>query len=478
MGKNGENIKMDLSIIKMHKLIEPLNKFFKYLVAALIIIVPLYPKFPLIQVPGTYVSIRFEDFLLAITAIFTFIKIIPSLKKVFDDQITRAMLVFLLIGSVSVLAGVFLTQTVVPSIGVLHLLRRVEYFIPFFAVLAFFPYEKDKNLEFYVKILIITVFVAFLYGVGQKYLNFPVIVTQNSESSKGIALSWIPGSQLTSTFAGHYDLASYMVLILPILITLIFVVKGKLAKILLSIVSLSGYWLLVNTASRISLVSYLAAICISLFLVKKYKAMIAVVIISLVLSGFSTSLFARYKSLIDVYFQKIKNVKIVETNFSNFKISAQELTIPALKETAPPVSTPIPVLEDRSTSIRLNVEWPGAIRAFFKNPLIGTGYSSVGLAVDNDYLRLLAEVGILGFLGFILILVRIVVVFISCLPLTEKLTGIKLGFVAGVIGGFFGSLLNAVFIDIFEASKFATIFWLLIGLAVFLVRDLNYEHQN
>ncbi len=475
MGKDSKNMQRFLDLL--NKINGPLNQIAKYLIAAIIVIVPLYPKFPFIQIPGTYVSIRFEDFLLAITALFTFIKIIPSIRRVSSDHITRAMAVFLLIGLVSLLAGVFLTQTVVPSIGALHLLRRVEYFVPFFTILTFFPYEKGKNLEFYIKILMLTVFVAFLYGVGQKYLNLPVIMTQNSESSKGIALRWTPGSQITSTFAGHYDLASFMVLVLPILICLIFTVKGRLSKIFLSLASLSGYWLLVNTASRISLASYLLAVCISLFLVKKYKAILVVVIISLILSGFSTSLFARYKSLIDVYFQKIKNVKIVDANNFYFRISARESTLPATTEIATPTSTPKIVIEDRSTSIRFNIEWPRAIRALSKSPLIGTGYSSIGLASDNDYLRLLAEVGILGFLGFALIMIRIVLVFVSSLPITEKLSGVKLGFVAGVIGGFFGTLLNAVFIDVFEASKFAIIFWLLVGLAVYVVKQQTYDHK-
>lgn len=462
----------------LNKINWPLNQIAKYLLAATLIIIPLYPKFPFIQIPGTYVSIRFEDFLLVIVALFTFIKITPNIKRFFNDGITRAIAIFILIGLVSLLSGVFLTQTVTVNIGVLHLLRRVEYFVPFFAVLAFFPHDKGKSLEFYIKVMMIVVFVAFLYGAGQKYLNLPVIITQDAESSKGLALRWASGSQTTSTFAGHYDLASYMVLVLPVFISLIFVVKGKPSKILLLLTSLSGYWLLVNTASRISLASYLIAVCISLFLLKKYKAIVLVVLVSIVLSGFSSSLFARYKSLINVYFQKVKNVRIVETRYFRSEIFAQETRLPTVSETVVPTAVPKPIIEDRSTSIRFNVEWPRAIRAFVKNPLLGTGYSSIGLASDNDYLRLLAEVGILGFFGFILILVRIILVYISSLPFTEKLSGIRLGFVAGVVGGFFGTLLNAVFIDVFEASKFAITFWLLVGLAVSVIKNASYEDKS
>ncbi|MEK7470535.1 MAG: hypothetical protein AAB622_00810, partial [Patescibacteria group bacterium] len=54
---------------------------------------------------------------------------------------------------------------------------------------------------------------------------------------------------------------------------------------------------------------------------------------------------------------------------------------------------------------------------------------------------------------------------------TERFTGIELGFVAGVVGGIVGTLMNAVFIDVFEASKFAITFWLVIGIAVYLVKN-------
>ncbi len=455
----------------MPKLLELVNKSFKYLVASLLIIVPLYPKFPFIQIPGTYVSIRIEDFLLLIVAIFTLVRLAPQVKKFFKDDVARAVVIFLIIGLVSLVSGVLITKTASLSIGALHFLRRIEYFVPFFATLAFIPYEKGKNLGFYLKVLMIVVFVAFIYGFGQRYFNFPVIITQDSESSKGLALRSTPGSQLPSTFAGHYDLAAFMVLVLPIFISLIFVLKGKISRFLLSLVTLSGFWLLANSASRISLASYLVSVCVSLFLLKKYKAIVLVVLISIVIGGFSPTLFARYKSLIDVYSSKIKNMKIVDMSPFKFEVLAQE-TIPAKKESTPmPVSTP--VFEDRSTSIRLNVEWPRAIRSFLKNPLLGTGYSSVGLASDNDYLRLLAEVGFLGFMAFVLIIVRILFVFVSALPLVKNFSGIKLGFVAGVIGGISGTLLNATFIDVFEASKFATIFWLLVGLAVYLIKNNN-----
>ncbi len=155
--------------------------------------------------------------------------------------------------------------------------------------------------------------------------------------------------------------------------------------------------------------------------------------------------------------------------------AAGEPTIERRSTVYVPKPTPVPILEDRSTSIRLNVEWPRAIRALSKNPLLGTGYSSITLATDNDYLRLLGETGILGFLAFALIFLRIGEVILKSLPF--RFNGeYEKAFVAGFIGSLPGLFLNATFIDIFEASKFAILFWLLMGILVSLAR-LNKNEQ-
>ncbi len=60
----------------------------------------------------------------------------------------------------------------------------------------------------------------------------------------------------------------------------------------------------------------------------------------------------------------------------------------------------------------------------------------------------------------------------------KKLEGVKLVFIAGYIGALAGVLLNSTFIDIFEASKFATIFWLMTGIFVSLARNIIYEENN
>ena len=156
----------------------------------------------------------------------------------------------------------------------------------------------------------------------------------------------------------------------------------------------------------------------------------------------------------------------------------EDFNLPQRRVAATPTPTPVPIFEDRSTSIRVNVEWPRAIRALSKNPLLGTGYSSITLATDNDFLRLLGEVGLLGFFAFGLIFVRLAKIIIRKFPVGKNFNGVELGFVAGVVGAVPAIFINALLLDVFEASKFAIIFWLIIGMLIAVVNPLIYEENS
>ena len=445
---------------------------FKYSGAALLILVSLYPKFPLISIPGTFVAIRFEDMLLTFIGILVFFAYIPNWRDLFKNKITASIFLFLAAGLISLLSAVLITHTLDPKIGLLHWVRRVEYFIPFFLGMEII--KRKIKVSFYLKIILIIIFVAFIYGFGQKNFNWPIVITQNEEYSRGVALRYIPGGHINSTFAGHYDLATFFVMILPVIVVSFFMLKGTKTKIVLSAAYFSGMWLLVNTASRISLFSYLLAVLTAILIIRKYKAIIPVILVSLIFVVFSSNLLGRYSRLIEVIKDRYGDVYPVAT-----QVYAQEDF--SLRRLDKPEATPIPTppLEDRSTNIRLNVEWPRALRAFYKNPILGTGYSSITLATDNDYLRALGETGILGIFTFLLIFLRIITRFISRFPLTKYFSGENLVLLAGILGSLPGLFVNAIFIDIFEASKFAIIFWFLMGLSIKLTeksfREKRYE---
>lgn len=439
------------------------NKFsegiLKWGIAALILGVPLYPKFPFISVPGTYVSIRLEDFLVFCVTILWVFTLLPNIKEFLNNRINRAILLFLAVGLLSVVSGIFLTQTVSLHLGMLHWARRVEYLVCFFIGLSAMRRKGAlKDLNFYIKCLLIVVLLAFVYGFGQKYFSWPVITTQNNEYSKGVALRHMPGGHLVSTFAGHYDLATFLILVFPLLYFLITsskeVIKQLnlfksviLSRLFIALSIMAGLWMLVYTASRISIVSYIGSVTLGLVLARRIKFIPVVLLISFIFIGLSSNLISRYMQIFEVY-------------------GAEEVAV------APP--DPVPVVEDRSTSIRLNVEWPRAIRAFSKNPLLGTGFSSITLATDNDYLRLLGEAGILGAMAFLLIFFKVLLELLRNFRIFWK-TSLSSGFVKSITAALPGIFLNAVFIDVFESSKFAILFWLMMGIVVGLLKYKNEE---
>lgn len=420
---------------------------FKFIITFLLIFIPLFPKFPAFRIPGIYVSIRLEDFLILFSLLSFSFMFFKKFKELLSLKVARAIFIFLAIGLISTLSGIFLTKTVELNIGLLHWLRRVEYFSLFFIGYLYLRYSNITYnfFEYLIKIILIVNLFIFLYALGQRYLEFPVVTTQNEEYSKGIALRWVPGSHINSTFAGHYDLASYLVLTIPMLVTSFFVFKDKILKILTGFSILTSFWLFAYAASRISVVAFLIACSLSLFIYKKYKEIVIFAFISLLAFGFSPDLKARYIRIYEVVKDKISSIVVVNAQEEN------------------------PVFEDRSTSIRFNVEWPRAIRALSKNPLLGTGYSSITLATDNDYLRMLGEVGILGFSAFVLLFINIYQVFKN-FKFDNNFSGI---FKAGFIGSTVAILMTAVFIDIFEASKFASVYWLFLGFSLGVKE--NYE---
>lgn len=131
---------------------------------------------------------------------------------------------------------------------------------------------------------------------------------------------------------------------------------------------------------------------------------------------------------------------------------------------------------DLSFTTRFQGEWPRAIAAFKRNILFGSGYSSISLAVDNNYLRLLGEVGLLGFASFLAIFLTLGIYIRKVLP--EVDSPVARSFVLGFVAGVVGLMLNAVFIDVFEASKIAFLLWLLTGVTLGILhfyqkRDLD-----
>jgi len=523
----------------MLKLLKWLDKhILEILVGFLLIFIPLYPKFPLIDIRHTWVYIRMEDFLVALT-VGTWLIQLARKKVSLKTPLTIPIFVYWFAGGVSLIHAVFILAPKIPNffphLALLHYLRRIEYMILFFVAAA--TVRDLRIVRRYFGIIGITLFLVCLYGFGQKFFGFPAFLTMNEEFAKGLPLYLPPTARMTSTFAGHYDLAAFLTFMIALWGSLIFGFKNWLVKILTLVLVFASFFLLLFTASRISFTVYLLAISLMLFLQKKKWLILPVVIVSLFLSQKVTGSAERFAKTFRVQ-QVVYDTRtgLPVATVEEFFATPTPTPIPAAvavkppSAPSPPASTPeenlplgsgyfslegltkeealaqiirkpifaksLPIatmsseiatisgeflikraiVYDISFTTRIQGQWPRAIEAFKRNRFLGSGFSSISLATDNDYLRLLGETGVAGFFSFLAILASFAL--LVRLGLRKIYSPLSRSILIGGLAGLFGLLLNAILIDIFEASKVAYIFWMVLGIVVGLIQLFLPEKKN
>lgn len=467
---------------KTNTFIEFLRKNLFLGAIGLFIFIPLYPKFPLISVGGTYVAIRMEDFLIALVSLWWFIAILPEIKSLLSKKIVQAILLFWLIGGLSLFSGVFLTHTVSFSLGIFHYLRRVETMVLLLVALSAFTNENQVRIWLYV--MLVTTIIVVAYGFGQQWLKFPVISTTNREFSKGLILFLSPEARVNSTFAGHYDLAAYLAFFLSVVTAMFFYGRKLWQKLSLLVVSFFSFILLAMTAARVSFVAAILAIGAAFVMIGQKKLIF--LLLGVTLLGFVISPDLRHRTIATLtvnilggggakYTPPPPKPNADPNKFSLENAATKSATLAGAPiDVAPgePVnSTELGVY--RSYGIRLDVEWPRAIRALEKNLFLGTGYSSITIATDNDYLRSLGETGLLGtaslFLVFFLIVKKMV------LFVWKKKKSFETYLIIGLLCGLLTYFITALFIDVLESSKIAQMLWLTLGVGLALIK---MEHSD
>lgn len=479
-----------------------------FLVIALffIVFIPLYPKLPILDVKNTWVYIRIEDFLVAFAALIFLIQLVRK-KVTLSTPLTIPIIIFWVVGALATIQGVlFIFPTIegaFPQIALLHYLRHIEYVLVFFI-----GYAAIKDKKFVTPIVItfaVTLLLVVLYGLGQRYLGFPAFLTMNEEFAKGIPLKLSALSRVPSTFAGHYDLAAYLILMIPFMGSMIFAYKKWWAKIFFLVASVSGLVLLMMTASRVSFAVYLVAITLMLVLQKQKKFIIPVIIFSIVLlQGFQgisqrfASTITQVDLVVDARTGQAIGIAENYTEGAEVVIKNEESTGENLPQGSQYINVPTNYSRNKlvdgrgqmigksgnvivkkafaydvSYTTRLQGTWPRAIQALQRNYLLGSGYSSINIASDNNYLRILGEIGFAGFFAFCSIFLIFFIYAWKILPHIEN--KVIRGVVLGISAGIFGLMLNAILIDVFEASKVAFILWLLLGLTVGLLHTYQKE---
>lgn len=539
----------------------------------LLAFIPLFPKLPILDIKNTWVYVRAEDFIVVFVFISWLILFIQK-KITLKTPLTIPILIFWIVGGVATLHGVLLIfptiANVFPNVAFLSLLRHIEYMSLFF--IAFHGIKSRKQIYYVIGTIIITLIGVIGYGFGQKYFGLPAYLTMNEEFAKGIPIQLSSLSRVPSTFGGHYDLAAYLVFVIPILVSLFFGVRNWIIKIFLLVTSGFGFLLLFMTVSRVSFLVLFASLLIVLFFQKKKLVFLSIpigIIAVIFLMTTQSSLFERFNStvsevnvLVDSRTgESVGHVKFVPKEYFADKIVLQRsvkdklelatalagmgqdqaystasavlpyrfipeevavvnavnlstgenlpqgtgyinLSLSPVKQRlnyfiyelppdvlANPLNSKADAIifrgpfivkkaaaYDLSFTTRFQGEWPHAIEAFKKNIFLGSGYGSVSLAVDNNYLRILGEIGLLGFLSYFVIFLCLGI-YIRKLYKDVDSKVVK-SFVLGYAAGVIGLALNATLIDVFEASKIAFLLWTVSGVVIATLLLYNKREVN
>jgi O-antigen ligase len=478
------------------------------LTLVLLAFIPLWPKIPLLDVPHTWVYVRVEDFLVAASVAVFFLQVIRK-KASIKTPLTIPIVIFWTVGALATIYGIIFIfpklVAVFPNVALLNYLRRIEYLSVFF--IAYSAMRSKKFVPYIIGVLTITLLLVVIYGFMQRYFGYPAFLTMNEEFAKGIPLKLSALARIPSTFGGHYDLAAYLVMMIALLGSMVFGFKKLWLKAVMFLAAFFGLILLMMTASRVSFAVYLVTIVFLLILQKKKILILPVVILSIFVLSFFDGITERFQSTVsqvDLVVdartgQAIGVAKSTDDNkividekqstgeqlpqgsgYINFpagesKRGPSQLVYKRSEVRAGTVSAQVTDMQgdfvvkkvlayDVSFTTRFQGTWPRAFEAFTRNFPLGSGYSSINLASDNNYLRILGEVGLLGFASFLLIFIVFGIYVYRVLPHVDS--KVNRSFVLGVVAALFGVGLNAVLIDVFEASKVAFMMWLLVGCAL------------
>jgi hypothetical protein len=497
---------------------QKLSKWLKWLddnlihvtLIAFIITATLLPKIPLKSVEYTYIKFRVDDLLPMFVAVIFAIQFIRR-KVTLNTKFIVLFCLFWIAVFISYFIGNAQNTIAIEGIGYLHTVRRIQYMLIFFVASS--AVISEKRFKQYMHIYLATLAVASFYGLGQRFLHFPSIQSINPAYADGRILYLQPWDRINSTFGGHFDFAAYLTFSIPIIFGFYYAVKKRMSIVLIGLFILA-LTALIFTSMRSAFGGYLISITLMLLLHKKFKMLALVAILTVVLTLSTGVMLKRFQATLQIK----DSIVDTKTNAQQIiqKNTVQELPGggPAIKLPLLPGGKPMPgatnaknieVLKitaekqareellkqgktptaeevdkraseiskylqvqrglhcDISCSVRLFHEWPHAIAHFVKNPLFGGGPSSNTEATDNDFLRWLAELGLVGtvlFLWLILSICRYVYKALKLVPGDQRL--IYSGFIFGVIA----LLFNATYVDVFEASKDAYNFWLVAGLYV------------
>lgn len=413
----------------------------------------LVPKIAIVNVPGTYVGIRGEDLLIGLFVV----KLLYSTKMQLNFKMKRVKLLFILYALsclLSVLYGLYQGFITNPLLGFMFLFRKIEYFSLIYFGYIYFQ-AKDRQKTFF-RLADVSVVLLLLIGMLQQFGHFGAFTMGQYQE--------VVSGRIMSTFSGPYEYSAFLVCVTPLYIYRLCKSRGKMLWV--SYLAIIGYSILL-TEARISLIAFMAILLLGLWKLIRSAPIKLFLLTCLVSNALVGGLLLTNSEQLQTSdklkrFETLDVKALYEETVDTFTMRDYQtylITGPQLYYQG----------SDLSYSMRMS-KWSNLLDGMFHNPIFGLGPSTTGEAVDGNYVRYLAESGLLGFMLWLLLIGYI-------LTLSRSLMRKRVFEGYLIYLNIVAMLIIALFIDIFESSKVAMLLWFMIGWMM-VKFDINGETRR
>lgn len=378
------------------------------------------PRFTIGSIGGFYqVSLRIEDMLLGILGIVTLAGVISRKSSFEIPSVEKAFLWFLVAAEISILNGLFFRTIDKPFLSLLYLLKWVEYFLVFFVTLRFFS-GNERSVFFLRTFFLLGISIA-LYGYWEHF--FP--------AAKAVQPNYYRLFERPPFHGDANHIGGLLVLWMGFFSGFFLKAKGQRQRIFLLASLIFAFFPLLWTYSRKSYFGLAGALFFaSLFPGVRKKALFLVCLLLLLGLNLPTRLAERMSDLGEVF------------------------------------SSVDPFHSSWATNW---VMWNQAFWNFKQFFLFGSGLGSRHrLFYESQYVLILAETGLVGFMTFVLLVGAPIREILGSLrqPLNQDQEGKALGWLVG----FVGLLIHNFSCVSWTVSKIAIPFWFL---TAFVLADLK-----
>lgn len=381
------------------------------------------PELGLGQVGGRIVILRAEDIFLFLVFFGWLAKLAINKELILlkTTPLNRPIFAYMFVCILSTFFGI-MDGRMQTKVAVFYLLKYFEYFFLFFLVVN--NIKNIRQIKVFIFFLLLTCFLVCLYAW-----------TQLGEGER-ISAPFEGGGE-PNTFGG------YLILMMAVIISVILYSQSIKQRFILSGLLVFIVPPFLFTLSRSSWLGFFAMYIALIFISEKSKLILVFGLICII--------------LLAVFYAPQKIRGRVEETFTpglRYSVGGKNIVL------------------DESTSARIE-SWKVVFIELKKRPILGYGIPAV-MVIDNQYGRVLREVGIVGFGVFIWLMVRIFKLGRQAYYNLSQDNKLARGLTMGFIAGFIGLLIHAFGTATFIIIRIMEPFWFLAAIVASL-EELDFS---